>query len=222
MTDEVKLTRTERRQRESRSKLLWATLSTVARDGVNGASILDITTRADVAIGSFYNYFESKEAAIHAVVAELLGTWRAALRDGFAHLPDPAERVAFKTRHTMARASENPDWAAFFVRTAWLMTSEQAEYPAALYDDLDEGIASGRFVGSDLEMTAVSVIGLLYAAIARLVIHKPDAEAATRTTIEVLRILGIENGEAKQLIAVPLPSLDLPPILHCPAPIVGR
>ena len=73
---------------ETRRRILDATREALAEDGLNDLTLKAITDRADVGAGSFYNLFESKEAAILEVVREAI--------EGVD--PDPAglgkERVA--------------------------------------------------------------------------------------------------------------------------------
>ena len=57
-----------RRRRETRSRLLTASLKLMAEKGMEGVAINEITEAADVGFGSFYNHFESKEAIYAAVL----------------------------------------------------------------------------------------------------------------------------------------------------------
>jgi len=72
MNDELALPaegRRARRHRETRAALLAAALELLRERGIYGTRIEDITERADVGKGVFYNHFESKEA----LFAQLLG-----------------------------------------------------------------------------------------------------------------------------------------------------
>src|ERR1700741_5273233 len=57
-----------RRKRETRVRLLEAALRLMARKGMEGVAINEITEAADVGFGSFYNHFESKDAIYRAVM----------------------------------------------------------------------------------------------------------------------------------------------------------
>ncbi len=62
--------------------------------GFAGTSMADLLAHAEVNSGSFYHFFESKEALLRAV----LGTYKAALRPmvvdpAFAHTEEPVERI---------------------------------------------------------------------------------------------------------------------------------
>src|ERR1700709_2841321 len=51
-----------RRTEDFRSRLLEAGVTLFAEKGYHGTGVKDIVERADVPKGSFYNYFDSKEA----------------------------------------------------------------------------------------------------------------------------------------------------------------
>ena len=55
-----------------RSRLLAAAEDACATEGLYDARIEDVTRRAGIAKGTFYLYFASKEAIVHAVVQEAL------------------------------------------------------------------------------------------------------------------------------------------------------
>ncbi len=57
---------------ETRERILDATRSLLAEHGVDGVTLKRITSRADVGVGSFYNLFDSKEAAVFEVVRQAL------------------------------------------------------------------------------------------------------------------------------------------------------
>ena len=61
-----------------RDQLIASGLETLHREGFNGSAVQDITDAAGVPKGSFYNYFESKEALALEVI-DRFGTGRTAL-----------------------------------------------------------------------------------------------------------------------------------------------
>ncbi|GIX19548.1 TetR/AcrR family transcriptional regulator [Erythrobacter cryptus] len=82
---EAKAPRTERGRRTLR-KLLDAAAEEFGEKGFHEASVSSITRRAGVALGSFYTYFDSKDALFRALVADMSEkvrtSARAALREG--------------------------------------------------------------------------------------------------------------------------------------------
>jgi len=62
--------RRERRKERTRRALLDVALACFARQGITGTRIEDITARADLGKGAFYNYFASKDDLVAALLAE--------------------------------------------------------------------------------------------------------------------------------------------------------
>lgn len=62
--------RRERKRQETRTALLESALALVRQRGVYGTRVEDITERADVGKGVFYNYFDSKDAVVAALLLD--------------------------------------------------------------------------------------------------------------------------------------------------------
>ncbi|MFL0672823.1 MAG: TetR/AcrR family transcriptional regulator [Erythrobacter sp.] len=78
-----KTPRTERGRRTLR-KLLDASAIEFGEKGFHEASVSSITRRAGVALGSFYTYFDSKEALFRALVQDMSENVRASARAALA------------------------------------------------------------------------------------------------------------------------------------------
>lgn len=62
------LTRTERRRQRRRQQIIDAAHTVIAQKGVADLTIADVTEAADVAVGSFYTYFQDKQELLEAAV----------------------------------------------------------------------------------------------------------------------------------------------------------
>lgn len=62
--------RSERRRSRRRQQIIDAARQIIAEKGLAGLTVQDVTEVADMAVGSFYTYFPSKEALIEAAVWE--------------------------------------------------------------------------------------------------------------------------------------------------------
>jgi AcrR family transcriptional regulator len=101
---DAKTPRTERGRRTLR-KLLDASAIEFGEKGFHEASVSSITRRAGVALGSFYTYFDSKEALFRALVQDMSENVRANARAALA--PDMSaieiERAALSAFLRFAR-----------------------------------------------------------------------------------------------------------------------
>ena len=63
-------TRSQRRRSRRRQELIDAAQQIIAQKGIAGLTVLEVTELADMAVGSFYTYFPSKEALLEAAIWE--------------------------------------------------------------------------------------------------------------------------------------------------------
>jgi AcrR family transcriptional regulator len=197
--------RQQRRREETRGKLIAAAEALFARQGVDNTRINEITEQADVGFGSFYNHFESKEAIVQAVLAQTVAAQGAAIAALTSELDDPAEVIAAAHRHFVRLARTDRDWA-------WLLIRLDASHHVMLSalgplarSDLKRGIEAGRLRIAD-EQTALFATGGALLGVMRAVLDGHAAADADVYHAEgVLRLLGLDHGEAAEIARRPLP-----------------
>ncbi len=160
------LGRRERRRRTTRAALVAAARHLVVEKGPDALTVADVTQAADVGFGTFYGYFDTKEALLEAVVDEVLddlGRTNDALTAG---LDDPALIVAVAIRHMVRTAIEQPQLAALLVRFGFSGDSRLWEgLHQRMLRDLEAGVSAGRFRGDRLAAATVTVGGAVMAAL---------------------------------------------------------
>jgi AcrR family transcriptional regulator len=72
MSPKKEPSRRERKKRETRRSLMEASLQLFSERGYEATTVEDITEAIDVAKGTFFNYFETKEAILPAIAARRL------------------------------------------------------------------------------------------------------------------------------------------------------
>lgn len=195
-----------RRRAQTRAALLRAARELFAEHGVEATRLGDITERADVGAGSFYNHFADKEAIVEAILAdaaELQGQMVDAIT---ADLDDPAEVMAVAHRHFVRIAQTDPTFAQLVVRldlSHRLMTTTLG--PRAT-KDLRAGIASGRFDVTDVPV-ALNAMGGALLGVMRAVIDGLVGDDADVLHAEgVLRSLGVPKAQAAKIARRPMPA----------------
>jgi AcrR family transcriptional regulator len=200
-SDAKPATRTERQRERTRRQLLNAGRSLIAAKGVPGLRIQEITEEADIALGSFYNYFSSKEDFLEAVITESLSDLASATISNVDDATDPADVVALANLRVIQLAYVEPDFARLIVNIG----HSEALFGAAVHPHarvaVERGIASGRFVVADLEVLLTAVIGGAFALIREILDgrHGPHAEQAFARY--VLAALGLNPDEASAVVA---------------------
>jgi AcrR family transcriptional regulator len=200
-------TRVERRKARTRAGLLAAARQLFAARGMEHTTIAQIAEHADIAIGSFYNYFRTKEELLDALLEEELAQQLALLELRQAQVEDPAEKISIAHRHLVRVAQSDSDWAWLLIRleipfrAAWSVLGQSAR------GDLDAAIEAGRFHVTNPALALNASGGALFAVIhAQLV-----GEGGEHTDVEhaegVLRSFGLDRSEAAEIAHRSLPAI---------------
>ncbi|MBX9920720.1 TetR/AcrR family transcriptional regulator [Mycolicibacterium frederiksbergense] len=203
------ISRVQRRKQRTRAALISAAQGFIA-EGRLSVPVLDITQAADVGMGSFYNYFDSKEELFAAAVAEALEAHGALLDVLTADVEDPAEAFACRFRLTGRLFRRRPQESQILLANGVaLLTSDRGLAPRALRD-IEAAVGAGRFSVDDPQL-ALAVAGGAIMGLGALLSSDPDrddARAADSVTSDVLRLFGMSAADAAEVCARPLPDLD--------------
>ncbi len=191
-----------------------ATYEIIAERGFEGLVIQDITQRADVGYGSFYNHFASKEAIVDATIeAAQLRT-----KHMYEHLAGrTAGRVeAFATdlRMWFHVSTADPLWGWFMIRTVLSAKEFRSGVADLLKRAIHAGVEEGAFKHGDLEMAHEIVAGLLLLGTLKLVSAEVPEDYADKIVGAALKTLGVSDQKVEEAMEQPLPELDLPPFLE--------
>ena len=146
------MSRREATKEANRAALLAAARDAFAEYGYSGTGVRDVVRRTDLASGTFYNYFDSKEAIFAAVLEQVGGAARARVRDARLAAA-PGEFLEAGFRAFFAFIAAEPDTFAFLDRNADVVL------PAAL-DELREDLAGRLRDGVDLDYTAHAMVAV--------------------------------------------------------------
>lgn len=145
-------------------KLLDAAAAEFGERGFHEASISGITRRAGIALGSFYTYFDSKEAILGALVDHLSTRVAAVAAAGVApgHIGVPRERealsafLAFVREHKeLYRIIEESEFA-----TPAHFRAHYEGTAARIASRFDESVSAGKMAPGDNEVRAWAVMGM--------------------------------------------------------------
>jgi AcrR family transcriptional regulator len=155
--------RTARGRRTRRTLLDAAALEFGAR-GYHATGITDITRRAGVAPGSFYTWFESKEAIFRALVSDLSEQVREAVAPHVAAAPDALARERAALSAFLEFVGERQliyriiDEAEFAAPDAWRAHYESSV--ARVRARLEEGARTGDLRADVGEVEAWAIVGM--------------------------------------------------------------
>jgi AcrR family transcriptional regulator len=197
--------RVDRRKARTRAGLLAAARELFASRGLEGTTIADIAARADVATGSFYNYFSTKEAVLQALLEDELSKQRALLEKRQSQVEDPTEKISVAHRHLVRAAQTDPNWGWLLVRLDLPYRAAWSTLGGAAESDLAAGIAIGRFDVADPALALSASGGALFAVIHALLTGDASPDADSAHAEGVLRSFGMAPAEAAAIARRPLP-----------------
>jgi AcrR family transcriptional regulator len=212
MTSAPEGTRFDRRRAQTRASLISAAQAFLA-EGRPSVPINEVTERADVGNGTFYNHFSSKEELFAAAVTDALERYAVLLDALGGDLNDPAARFARSFRLTGRLHRHQPQLSRVLLAQGHELSRSSRGVAPRARRDLEDATTAGRFVAEDLDRAMVVVAGSMI-ELGRLLHDQPDRdEAATvdGVTADVLVALGLSRIDALALCAEPLP--EIPPLL---------
>jgi AcrR family transcriptional regulator len=156
--------RVARRKERTRQDLLAAATRVLAARGFHDTKIADIAGAADVAVGTFYLHFATKDALFAALVDDTITRLKAAIDDARRSETDPIERVRRSHRAFCRFADENREvfHIVFGLPAAYHDEIRRAQtlFVADVEDTLRAGIASGAFAPLPTAAVAHALVGM--------------------------------------------------------------
>ncbi|HEX6455986.1 MAG TPA: TetR/AcrR family transcriptional regulator [Solirubrobacterales bacterium] len=197
--------RVQRRQERTRAALIDAAQRLFAAKGIEATPVSEIAEEADIAVGSFYNYFETKEDLLAALLASALAEQLSLLQARQAKTEDPAEKISVAHRHLVRLAASDPTLAWLLVRFEVPHRIAQATLAEAAREDIEAGIEAGRFALDDPEVALQAAGGALLAIIHSVLLGELSPDCDVDHAAGVLRSLGLPAAEAAEIARRPLP-----------------
>ncbi|GGG24518.1 TetR family transcriptional regulator [Rhodococcoides trifolii] len=199
--------RHERHRIRSRAALIEAACEFLAAPIGTEASIRQITARADVGIGTFYNHFEGKSELFEAAIAHTLHRFGEFFDDATAGIEDPALLYANGIRMTLHLRRTHRQMTDIVMRLGMgSVAKDRALVPraeAGLHAAADAGRLHITDFDTAIACTAGSILSCLH-----LLAGDPTADVetvATELATNLLRMFGLPEPEARALASTPLP-----------------
>lgn len=193
--------RMARKRGHTRERLLDSAAQIIANHGAEGLRLRDVADGADVAVGSFYQHFASKEELIGEVVTATVKRLAAGVIAASAKLDDPAESAARSHRWFIGLATHEPQLARVIVN----LEGADVRLASAIQSDarraLQRGIDSGRFPAMDVASTVTFTVGATIAVMRGVLDGHLDPSAYEASVIAFLAALGIDRAEAIEIAA---------------------
>jgi TetR/AcrR family transcriptional regulator, ethionamide resistance regulator len=210
-SDHRPLVAAQRRER-MRSRLMAAALALATEPGVEAVSIDAVITRAGVARGTFYKYFDTPAALMQEVGLEVSDALIRAMNPVMSQMLNPAERISAGVRTVLRLAREHPQVGGYIVRSGWPAMDVSHAFFTLVGNDLEKAIQQGFFEAMPLELALSAIAGTTIGAMHAIMTAVELPEDFPEQTAEaVLRALGLPSEEAIALARanLPIPVMDV-------------
>jgi AcrR family transcriptional regulator len=192
---------TDPRRQRTRQALLDAGLGLFAKLPVDAVAIDEITAKAGVGKGSFYNHFESRGAFANAIVEDIQRDIEEKIQAANCAIASPAMRVARAIMLYADYAMKMPQQALVLGR-ADLMQCLDKELNDNMVADIEQGVADRIFKVGSIEAGKLFLVGGVGMMILRLAREK-DTGLAREICLEMCTLflccLGVARDDALQL-----------------------
>jgi AcrR family transcriptional regulator len=202
-TTDAKPDRQARRKRATREKLVTTAIRVFNQKGINDTTVHDITEGADVAYGTFYNYFTSIEdlapQVINAKIREHVDQVNA-MQEG---IEDIALVVAMSVREFAKKVVSDPTLRWLSERPVIMVEALKL----CLVDDAKShnriGIDKGEFDLITRRHYLVTFCTWGFTGMLQEALQNPESadEIADDMTRIYLRLLGVENDRIETVLA---------------------
>lgn len=212
-----------RKREKTRTKLLDAAKRVMAGKGVEGTTIAEIAAAADVAPGTFYNYFTTREEILDAVATSLVEEFRAVIAAIQRTVDDPAERISVAVRLFLERVRGDALWGWFMARYGPSLPILRDQTREIIRERIvAQGLARKRFRLPSTRVVGDLITGTTVTALRSILEGRVSVDVAPEVAELILRGLGVPLDEAHEIAWRPIPSLRRAPEPRSPAPTGTR
>jgi len=197
-----KAKRKEREFNLRRADILDAAVKNFAAKGFHNATVAEIAAASGFAIGTLYQFFESKEQLYTAMLTEKLAMMYAGIRAAVEEESDIVRKIELLVASHFRYVEENAEFCSIFVRGDYLSISEgSAELRTRMRSDyarhvafIEEVMRTGFLKEMDPPMMAAALMGIVNSYAAKWIALGEEKSLTQRTPFVLAIFLeGVRN-----------------------------
>ena len=190
---EAQRSRKERRRNRNRQALVNSGYRVIAEKGIDAATMAEIAELADVAAGTVYNYFKSKDELVVSVMEQVMERLAQRVLVATSEFTDPAQFYAFGLRCLMNAATTDQRWR-WLVRRAGVLADVMYRVigPYAL-KDIRTAVAAGRFDVEDPELVWRQATHAIVGFSAAVCDNNISPSKIDEAVVNLLCMVGVES-----------------------------
>lgn len=205
ISSDMPLTRGHKKRERTRRSLIDAALRLFARKEVGEVALLEVASEAEVASGTIYNYFRTRDEVVEAVGIALADEFAETIALLSHNVDSGARRLSIGVRMFIRRAMADPDWASAVIRVVHFDQAIRSKIASHVLADLRAGAEEGMFSYPD-EGIALDLVVSCAVGGMRAVVEGRGVEHHDSKVVEMLiKALGVTPARARKLAEQPLP-----------------
>lgn len=210
-TAQGSLSVSERKKINTRQRLVKAAHDVMSRKGIGGATIEEITERAEVGIGTFYNYFESKDdlacQVLDCIIIDL-GKRNDEATMAFKD-SDPALVQAVSIRLTIREMLRSMIWRWWFNRQDLLVDRMRIGFRPFGVRDLRIGVETGSYQLdlSQIEAVWSQQMWMLVGGVSDILKSKVKELDESSLIQTIMRAMGVSAERSLEVSQLELPEV---------------
>lgn len=159
--------RREQRKRATRQLILDAGCAVFSEMGFEACTIRDIVRRTGLASGTFYNYFDTKEAVLRELIGDEIGRLTERMQEARRRARDPHSFVRNAYREAFRAIVARPELYRILLRNESVVRSMYAEtgFGASrevLREDLQRAVGRGVLPDMNVDWLSAVLFGSAY------------------------------------------------------------
>ncbi|GAB4261252.1 MAG: hypothetical protein Kow0013_05580 [Pararhodobacter sp.] len=199
--------RVARRRARNHAALIESARAVMAEKGIDSATMAEIAERADVAAGTIYSFFKSKEDLAVAVLEQLmlhLALRIEAVTDTF---DDPAQVYAYGVGSVLLTATQDTHWRQLLYRSEVLANAMFKQMGPFAIRNLENATKAGRFKVADAALTFKMASHAIIGVALGVTEGEMPESVIEETVVMLLCMTGIGRDDALDLARRPRPPL---------------
>lgn len=189
--------RRDRRKLATRQVLLDATQALLASRSMDALSVDEIAMRADVAKGTFYNYFPDKDALARELASHVRTRLENEITVTNEGIADPAKRIARAFCCVLRFCLSAPDQATAMMKLFPRATDPAAPMNAGVHRDVTDGIAQGRIIAPSEDVAVACIVGVFMAGANRTLDLSADRARGFAQELGIMLLHGLGLGRVQ-------------------------
>lgn len=197
--------RGHKKRERTRRGLIDAAVRLFARKEVGEIALLDLANEAEVASGTIYNYFRTRDEVVEAVGLAMADEFSESIAQYSAGIDSGAQRMAIGVRMFIRRAMSDPNWASAVIRVVHSDQAMRSKVTGYVLTDLragkEEGILTYEHEGIALDLLVSCTLGAMRSVVEGRGVDEHDVLVAEM----ILKALGATAARARKLARQELP-----------------